>query len=635
MNALHSIDYNLKGQKRKLVLSGVDLITGPNGSGKSTALIALVAGLRGLAQSPGDLEKPYIGPERAGSVVLAFDAGVIERDLSQGSAAKAATKASYDAERIAGAHLVRWDLGDFSTVSDTNREKLLRSICGNVSATSLKLPESPLLGELLKAERLEQDAGVWLEKALKWAAAAYTEANAAQKTAVEGAKSAGEQADQAAPAGTLSGAKVEHDRLRAEVAKLEAEKATATSRAAQAQRAEAQRNQAAERHAQAEQERDALAVQLQQPAPDVAGLKAALDAAEAALKATVEKNRAADSRTQQGDSPRKVLLQLEAKKSRLEGQIAALETQLNVVCHHCRLPDPLAMGAQIAPIRLELQALEMDLEDARLEVELDDKRAQRLGESYAAASKAELEARDAWRMAFGVGTQRIQIQARHDALTQELARLHAQIQGDAVEVESFGSAEILVALQDQLKEAATLLDQHTRHAERGRIHQESIAKREAALARFEAAKELGKALRTLQGEVAEKAWGPLQTGANELLGAMSSPFRVVFKSAADFGATDNRRAGAYVAFWSLSDAERATVGAALALAMVRLAKSPWPALVIDGLEKMDADTLEGFLCGVVQAKKEGWLANFIGAQVADSPLGEMDGIREHWLGPST
>jgi hypothetical protein len=56
--------------------------------------------------------------------------------------------------------------------------------------------------------------------------------------------------------------------------------------------------------------------------------------------------------------------------------------------------------------------------------------------------------------------------------------------------------------------------------------------------------------------------------------------------------------------------------------------------VIDGLEKMDADTLEGFLCGVVQAKKEGWLANFVGAQVADSPLGEMDGIREHWLGAS-
>lgn len=632
MSTLHKIRYNLKGQRRELMLGGVDLITGPNGSGKSTALIAIVAGLRGLAQSPSDLEKPYIGPERAGSVELVFDAGTVSRsDLSKVSD-KESRAAEYNADQIAGKHLVRWDLADFAAVSDTSREKLLRSICGGESATSLRLPQSSLLMELLKVERREQDAGVWLERALKWTATAYTEANAAKGTAIKGAEAAGEAADQAAPAGTLSEAKAAEERLRAEVAELKGREATAARAAAQAQRAEAQRQQAAARYAEAEKERDALTAQLQQPAPDLDGLKAALEAAEIALAAAVERNRAANSAASQGDAPHKILAKMEALQTGLEGQIAALEGQQDVVCAHCGHADPLAIGARIAELRFKLEGQQVDIDDAQMEVVLADRRAAKRMEAYQAASQAELAARDAYRIATGVAVQRAQIQARHDALTQELARLQTQIQGEQVEVESFGDAELLAALQEELKAASTLLDQHTRAAERKRIHMESIEKREAAIKRWKAVKELGEALRALQGEVAERAWGPLQTAANELLGAMSSPFRVTFKSAADFGATDARRDGAYVSFWSLSDAERATVGAALALAMVRLAKSPWPALVIDGLEKMDIASLDGFLCGVIRAKKEGWLSNFVGAIVADKPLPTVPDIKQHWLG---
>ena len=106
MSILKRITYDLKGQKRSLELSGVDLFVGPNGSGKTTALLAITAGLRGLAESPSDPVKPYIGPDREGSAELTFDAGVVFRDLSK-TRGKDATRADLDAERIAGSAAAR------------------------------------------------------------------------------------------------------------------------------------------------------------------------------------------------------------------------------------------------------------------------------------------------------------------------------------------------------------------------------------------------------------------------------------------------------------------------------------------------------------------------------------------------
>lgn len=632
MSTLHKIRYDLKGQQRDVRLSPVVLVTGPNGSGKSTLLLAISAGLWGLAQSPTDLQRPYIGPERIGTTELTFDTGTIRRDLSQGSQAKDAQRASLDAERLAGVHLVRWDLADFATVSDTNREKLLRGICGNIQASSLKLPESPLMPLLLKVERLEQDAGIWLERALKWAADRYTEFNSAQKTATEGAKAAGEAAEQAAPPGTLSAAKAELERLQKEVATLRAQAETAKRDAAAAQRAEAARQDAAERYAVAEQERDALAVQLQQPAPDVDAAKKALEAAEAALQGAVAENRKAQSRAAQGDTPHKVLAGLESRKAGMEGKIAALQTQLGITCSHCGAADPLGMGATYDAARAAMAGLELDLEEAAVEVEAADSSAAKRGRTYEAASQAELAARDAYRVATGVAAQRGHIEARRAALDAELVRLAAAIQGEAVQVQGFESQALLEGLEEQLKAAMAAHDAHVRCAERGKVHQEALVKRDKAEKDFEAIKELGKALRVLQGEVAAKAWGPLQIAANDLLSAMGSPLRAAVKSAADFGATDARRDGGYASFWALSDAERATVGAALALAMVRLSSAPWRGLVVDGLEKMDPDTLNGFLSGVVEAEKQGWISNFVGALVSDEQLPEMDGVQQVWMG---
>lgn len=634
MSTLQRLKCDLKGQQRSADLAPVALVTGPNGSGKSTFLLAISAGLWGLAQSPTDPQRPYIGPERSGLVELTFDTGTIRRDLSQGSQAKDAQRATLEAERIAGAHLVRWDLADFATISDTNREKLLRGICGSQSAYSPTLPDSTLREAMLRANpRENQDAGVWLERALKWASERFTEYNAAQKTATEGAKSAGQAAEQQAPPGTLSGAKEELERLRKEVADLKAKRQTAAREAAHVQAVEQRRQTAAERYSQVEAERDALALQLQQPAPDLRALKAALDAAEAAYQDAVLRNRAAEKAASQGDAPHKVLAKIEAAKASLEGQIAALEGQLDTRCTHCQAPDPLGIGAKIAVLRLQLQGTELDLEDAQEAAAFADNAAKRRMEAYQAASDAQFKASDAHRDAAAIITQRGHIEARRAALDAELERLAVEIR-DAITTAPniFDSEALLEGLEEQLKAAVTAHDAHIRCAERGKMFQEALKKREEAEANFAAVKQLQADLQALQADVAARAWGPLQTAANELLLAMGSPLRAAFRSAADFGATDARRDGGYASFWALSDAERATVGAALALAMVRLSGAPWKGLVVDGLEKMDADALNGFLCGVVEAQKQGWIDNFVGALVADAELEDMDGIQQHWMG---
>ena len=329
----------------------------------------------------------------------------------------------------------------------------------------------------------------------------------------------------------------------------------------------------------------------------------------------------------------KVLAKLEATKAGLEGQIAALEGQAAVHCAHCGAVDPLAIGAQIAALRSRLVDVDVDLEDAQAEALFADRAAQRRMEAYEAASKAELAASIAYRIATGVAAQRGHIEARRDALNAELARLEAEMNEAITTAPAIFDAEAqLFGLEEQLKTAAVLHDQHIRCAERGKNYQEALVKRTKAEADFAAVKALKADLQAYQADVAAKAWGPLQTAANELLQAMGSPLRASFKSAADFGATDSRREGGYASFWALSDAERATEGAALALAMVRLSNAPWKGLVVDGLEKMDPDTLEGFLCGVVEASRQGWIDNFIGALVSDSELEEMDGIQQVWMG---
>ena len=626
MSILQRIDYDLKGQKRSFNLSGVDLFVGPNGSGKTTALLAIIAGLRGLAESPGDLVRPYIGPDREGSVELTFDAGVVVRDLSE-TRTKAALKAGIEAERIAGEHLVRWDLADFATATESAREALLRRVLGSRAAADLALPDNPLRAELLKAVPLAGDAGAWLDKALAWVRGAYTEANAANKVAIQGAEAA-QQALQDAPPGMLSTAKASAEDLERQIAGLRGEASAAKREADAAARAEERRQKAASRYAALEEQlRDLeafLAIPLPVP-PDMA----ALQKAHAEARATLDAIRTTEKPL------RGALALAAASRDGAAASVAALESLAAKapLCAHCNGADPLNLTPEIESARAYLETTGWAVEDASADLAIAERKTTKASDAFISASDKLMEAELEARRISGLADERARKAARKAEIEGDLAQLQEEIQAPTATPATFGGAEMLASLEEELAAAKKTIDLHTRHAERGRLHQEAIAKRAKAEERFAAVKKLGEALKALQASEAERAFSPLTAATNDLLSQMHSPFRLQVNSAADFGATDARRDGAYVAFWSLSDAERACVGAAMALALVRLSKSPWPALVIDGLEKMDATTLESFLDGVRGAFAAGWISNFIGALVEEEgDHSWMPGVTAHWMG---
>ena len=627
MSILQRIDYKLKGQERTFDLAGVDLFVGPNGSGKTTALLAITAGLRGLAESPGDAVKPYIGPDREGSAELTFDTGVVFRDLSK-TRGEAATRANVDAERIAGKHLVRWDLGDFSTATESNREALLRQVLGSRNASDLVLPATPLQAELLKAVPITGDAGAWLDKALGWTRATFTEANAANKTAKEGAEAA-QQVLGDAPPGMLSTAKETAERLEREIAGLRGEATSARREADAAQKAEGRRQRDAVRcDALEKQLRDLetfLAVPPEAP-PDVA----ALQKAHVEARTTLDAARAAE-KPLRGD-----LALATASRDGAAASVAALESLAAKapVCAHCGGADPLNLTPQIESARAYLETTGWAVEDASADLAIAERKVTKAADVLSAAAHQLMEAEMESRRISALSDERAKKTARKAEIEAEMEQIRDDMAAPTAAPATFGAAELLTSLEEELQAARKTIDLHTRHAERGRRHQEAVAKRAKAEERFAAVKKLGEALKALQASEAERAFAPLTTATNELLQQMRSPFRLQVNSAADFGATDARRNGAYVAFWSLSDAERACVGAAMALALVRLSKSPWPALVMDGLEKMDPPTLEGFLNGVMAAFAAGWLSNFVGAHVAGSSVEiQHQGVAVHWMPP--
>lgn len=626
MSILQRIDYDLKGQKRAFDLSGVDLLVGPNGSGKTTALLAIIAGLRGLAESPGDLVRPYIGPDREGSVELVFDTGTVVRDLSE-TRTKAALKAGIEAERIAGEHLVRWDLADFATATESAREALLRRVLGSRSASDLALPENPLRTELLKAVPLAGDAGAWLDKAIGWTRAEYTTANAANKVAIQGAEAA-QQALQDAPPGMLSTAKASAEDLERQILGLRAEAASAKREAEAAAKAEERRQRAAKRYAELEEQLRDLESFLTSPLPAPIDI-GALEKVHAEARAELEAARATEKPL------RAAFGAAVSVRHHAEASLTALESLAAKapLCAHCGGADPLLLAPQIASVREALQAAGWAVEDAEADLAIAERKAGNASEALVAADRALSAAISADARRISLGRERADKAARKAEIEADLERLKEDIQAPAVAPASFGGAELLASLEEELAAARKTIDLHTRHAERGRLHQEAIAKRAKAAERFEAVKKLGEALKALQAAEAERAFSPLTATTNDLLAQMRSPFRLQVNSAADFGATDSRRGGAYVAFWALSDAERACVGAAMALALVRLSKSPWPALVMDGLERMDVGTLCDFLEGVRSAFAAGWLANFVGAIVAASKReNQHEGMTFHWMG---
>jgi hypothetical protein len=92
-----------------------------------------------------------------------------------------------------------------------------------------------------------------------------------------------------------------------------------------------------------------------------------------------------------------------------------------------------------------------------------------------------------------------------------------------------------------------------------------------------------------------------------------------------------------VHWFGLSDGERAVCAAALAYALVLLAKSPWRVVMLDRLEAIDTDRQAGLLRALAAEQRAGRIGNVIACLRADergevAELGDIDGVTVQWMG---
>jgi len=678
----------LKGQDFAVSLHGADLFVGPNGSGKSSRLLAVLAGLRGLATVPTDPAREYIGTP-AGNVELDFgdDDGLV-RDLSL-TKGKAVAAADALAEALAGPHIVRWDLQDFATATDSARAKLLERVCsvsGSAGAWTATRIEEWLAGagvwsdveadaedppqlpadKMLVAYPLGEntDAGRWVTAAIEWTAKAFTDANAAAKQA---AQTAAGMAEERAAAPRIAGSL---DEARSAIARHEADASSARSALAAA---------SAGGTARADHEREG-----QRLAQDVADHEADQEAqrreradAEQALAVAVQAETAATERHKAAEAHHAACLETLARAESEEGHAesayaealrcvratrAALETVQRLMehggaCRNCGHDDPLLLTDRARVLLEAAEDAEVDEQLARAPASLASAGVATTRRTLVEASAAVSEARHAQHRAVEqVSTARARLTRAEDDVIQvgaavlratEALTAWSERPAPAAHTTDASLAPLVEAQLAAAEEALVAAKAHhealVRQQEREAAMQRAIALREETAERLAAVRALGAALKRLQAEIAADAYGPITTEANTLLSEAGSDLRVELHDEADWGARKGRgdddrlSSDIYVHFAALSDAERATVGVALCYAFARLTKAPWRALILDRMEAIDDNHLPGLLAALVAAVVEERIDNFLGAfaAVEDSGLKELaaeTGVSLHWLG---
>ena len=628
----------LKGQRFDEQLTGVDIFVGPNGSGKSTRLLAVMAGIRGLASVPGDPQREYLGPDRAAATVrLDFDGGahVLQRDLSV-ARGKAATLADAEGDRLVGPHIVRWDLGDFARDTDQGRSKLIERMCaaGGTAWTPervdawlrdrLELPAQAVTrhayDDVAKiGYGASLDVSAWLAAAVERARALYTDANAAQKQAVAAVDAMAEER-RGAPSANLD---LASSRQRVQV--LEAEVATLDVAVTAGRRAVGD----AERH---RAQGDSLVAA-------AADAEDALARAEDALRRAQVEHANAVAAVQALPDPSEVsTVAVDAARVRLDGLVRAMseaEADHRVAvaiadgfepgagssaCRHCGGVDPLGHGERRAAAVARAVVTEETWQDAEADVAIARRAMRRAEETWREA----LAEQDRHRLA--LATARNAEQAASFAVNahaKDAARASADLGRVAAQLSEWQGREVPAgggvdentiarreAARGTLSDARADLEAVVRQQEREAAFQRAIATREEALARFEQVKALGQALKALRELLTAETFGPLEAAANVLLERAGSDLRASFRDAASYGAV---RSNLFIHFAALSDAERALVGAAVAFAFARVSGAPWRAVILDRMEVIDEDHLDGVIEAFRALVADGELDNFIGA----------------------
>lgn len=655
----------VKDQRFDENLAGVDVWTGPNGAGKSTRLISVLAALRGLAETPTDNVRDYLGPGLpAATVDLHFEgAPRLSRDLSAKRSSSGGKRADGQAELLVGPHMVRWDLADLSSAADSERTKVLQRVCdaaaGGASVDQIlaQLPQDNPEIDRLRALK-EKEPSEWLKAALKLTRERFTETNAAQKAAQPPPPAA----DEEPPFGTLAeasaavrtartrlqdavtavkvraGRVAEHDKLRAQLEDLgEVEPPEGTLSEAQDALKTVREELAAVERAVAV--RKALV-------DEQAKLRRQLDETPAVARvdlAPIEERVRVATADLHGaqDLYRQIRSQIEALKPRIVDQVHT--------CRHCNGADPLGVQGDQPGLREQLATLEADLADVEREGRAASALVQAAQKKLTAAKETNLAAADQERararldeLAAGLPPDRsaelprlaqavlageLWVKRHEQAAARRrdedrLASLAADLPADrAVEIP---------ALEEELRAAEERHAAHIRLADREKAFQAALDKRNAAVATFEAVKAMGAALADIEKKLMAASFPLIADKANAVLGMADVPLHVVFRSGADFGA--ERADAGYVPWWSLSDGERAVVGAALSVAFAQLGGARWRAVFLDGLEAVDPARRDGLLHALVELVRRGELDNVLAGLWADSPPVLPAGVTVHWLG---
>lgn len=587
------------------------LFVGPNGSGKSTRLRALQVGLVGAAQSPADRSRPYLGPEAIGAVTIHSGADVLTRPIGLSPAAKPAKEATDRARTLFGAGVVAFDLADFAAASQADRSETLKGIlaAAGPSRTSLadlaarlrtlldlparpaEIPPSHALAELATARPMKASDGLpptalsWLDSATAWADAALTAANAEAKRTDRIPEPV------QAPDGDPADMEAERDRLRGELADLAA---AAKARASLAARL-ATAQEALDRARRAEPP---------QAGPTAAEIEAAA-AAQSDAEMRVQEARNWLEAAQDGSR---------AAERAHTAAVAALRVALghrSQVCRHCGAADPLGEAPDLDALRATAAraSADLDAEQGSLDAAEEETR-----EAQAAYRDAATEVRR-------LDTAARAAQASAPDLagpTAQVAELRRQLDEAPEPVDAAPLHNRIAVLDDAIRRAA-------RAAQVNEARESAIVARDTAVARRAGIVALRGALATVRGELAAEVLGPLRVAADALLVAAGETMRTWFADdGSSFGATlDPSPDAERVPYWCLSDSERSLVGASIAVGIATLSRAPYRAVILDGMERMDAERLPRVLSALASGAARGEY-QFIGAAVS-AP--DVDGLQ--------
>lgn len=652
----------LKGQNFRTEFGGCDLLMGPNGAGKTTrGPLAITAAIEGLARTPTDSRRPYLGVLPVGtSVALEVGGRTLVRDLAL-QRGRAYEEINGSMREVVGLPPTAWDLSDFARGTDGDRGRILDAVAragGQLQKVTAKdaqervgdVDENGEARGALKAlvENLPtaKSGAEWLEHAITWAESNLKRANLETKNA-RGALNAFdipqpiedideplteeqllEQIAEVKASG-VSQADVDRHRQQGERLRLELEQLAA--RGKRLSQVEPQPSSDA---------RDSIAnvlkgyqEDLASPLPEYTGtpleeLARAVDAEDARVEAL-------EAMLQAIPFAPRASIELADAKAR-----AVAPEHLSATCRHCDGVDPLGLQEKVDELESEVQRLEA-LNDQQAE---RSKIAQKVIDATAAVTLARQRLADA--RASVPNHDQIR-EARKARVVAWKAKLSAAESAYASAVTSWQERELkreaaLVqtrkdwgAVRDELKawqelpepgegveapdpgplqERLKALREHAAKASLYAVKLTELGKVrnrvDAADASASEARALVKYLRQVRDEVAAEAYLPIHNTARALLedAAPGLPLPY-FVGPADYGADIPGRGR--TKFSGLSESEQRITAAAIVYALAVVANCPCRLVLLDGVEVVQPSHRAPLIAALARAVKRGDVDNVV------------------------